>query len=87
MALQWAAARQTQELGALILLSAPLASPPGDALRDSLRASGLPVLDISWGLPDLGLIVKAPYDIACWLLGLAGFVAGFLVLMKGRFRR
>lgn len=46
MALQWAAARQTQELGALILLSAPLASPPGDALRDSLRASGLPVLDI-----------------------------------------
>ncbi len=45
VALQWAAAQQTQELRALILLSAPLA-PPGDELRNSLRASGLPVLDI-----------------------------------------
>ncbi len=46
MALQWAAARRTQDLRALILLSAPLASPPGDDLPDRLRASGLPVLDI-----------------------------------------
>lgn len=46
MALQWAAAQRMQELRALILLSAPLASPPGDDLRSSLRASGLPLLDI-----------------------------------------
>ncbi len=45
-ALQWAAARQSQELGALILLSAALASPPDDELRKRLRASALPVLDI-----------------------------------------
>ena len=46
MALQWAAAQRTQELRALILLSAPLASPPADDLRNGLRALGLPLLDI-----------------------------------------
>lgn len=45
LALQWATAQRTQELRALILLSAPLA-PPSDDLRNSLRALDLPVLDI-----------------------------------------
>lgn len=38
----------------------------------ALNALWLPVLDLSWGLQDWGLVVRAPNDLLRWGLGLVG---------------
>ncbi|MGW8266913.1 MAG: HEAT repeat domain-containing protein [Longimicrobiales bacterium] len=38
----------------------------------ALNALWLPVLDVSYGLQDWGLVIKAPNDLLRWLLGLVG---------------
>jgi protein-S-isoprenylcysteine O-methyltransferase Ste14 len=38
----------------------------------ALNALWLPILDISWGLQDLGLVINSPDHFLRWLLGLVG---------------
>jgi protein-S-isoprenylcysteine O-methyltransferase Ste14 len=50
-----------------------------------LNALWLPVLDISYGLQDWGLVIRAPNDLLRWLLGLLGVHSAFptIILFTG----